>query len=221
MSNRSSGVIGGSYLQGDREIDIILSYLSREDMIFLKKLKKKRRNTGIIVALIGTGIFIGATYYYLISNNPTQSFLWIFFGWIIAMSIIREGTAMINEASKVETVGAGKYTVRSRIECVKCGYSEVRPFKHGDYVGKLVDDKCRKCEGPMKVTMIFAEPERKIKTVGMPLLPGMGGMSRELSLTQKLWLYLSRLIPPYGLYLRYVNWRKRDKNNLERQPHQI
>jgi len=211
MSESSSGVISGSYLQEDRELDVILSYLSREDLVFLKKIKKRRRNTGIIVALIGLGIFIGAMYYYLTSSNPTQSFLWIFFGWIIAMSIFREGISMINEASKMETVGAGKYTVRSRIECVKCGYSEVRPFRPGEYVGKIVEESCRKCGGPMKVTMIFAEPERKIKTVGMPLLPGLGGVSKEMSLIQKLWLHLIRIIPPYGLYIKYISWKNRRK----------
>ena len=200
--------IGGSPARSDRDLNEILSVLGREDLKFLRELRRKRRNMGILAILIGVGIFIGSTYYYYLFPTSDQTFLWVFFGWIIAMSIVREGVNIITESGKATSPGGGRYKVMSQVECLKCGYREVLPYSPGDYVGKLVDKKCPKCSGDMKIIKIFSEPEKKIRTVGMPILPGIGGTTGVLD---KISLLLMRIFAPFGFAFK----RYRSKSNSE------
>ena len=45
-------------------------------------------------------------------------------------------------------------------ECVKCGFKSLRRFTKGDYVYKTVGN-CEKCNEPMLITAVYAEPEKK------------------------------------------------------------
>ncbi len=203
---KGSSYIGEASFFKESELNEILSVLGREDLKFLNELRRKRRNTGILVSAIGAGIIIGSLYYLYMYPNATQSFFWVFFGWILAMSIIREGINMISDASKTVSPGAGRYRVYTAIECLKCHYKEVKSYEMGEFVGKIVDKKCPKCGGDMRVAMIFSEPEKKIKTVGMPILPGMGGASS--SVWGKISTIMFRLLPPLGIVYRYYSKRR-------------
>jgi len=186
-----------------------LSVLGREDLKFLRELRRKRRNTGILAILIGIGIFVGSTYYYYMFPSSDQTFLWIFFGWIIAMSIVREGVNIISESGKATSPGGGRYKVMCQVECSKCGFREVLPYSPGDYVGKVVDRKCPKCGGDMRVIKIFSEPEKKIRTVGMPILPSMGGATGFLD---KVYLLLVRIFSPFGFTFRLYKRKSGSKS---------
>ena len=205
MGRGSEGkyVADSSVVSSDRLINEVLMILGRNDLKFLDDLKRRRRITGIVVSVIGIVILIGAFYYYSIA--PQQGFLWIFFGWIIAFSLIREGFLMFSEANKAATPGAGRYRPFSKLICVKCNYSEVRPYRIGEVVGSKVDKVCPKCGGEMRVGAIFAEPEKRIKTVGMPILPGLGGASS--SAWDRFLLVLFRIIPPLGIVYRFYRSR--------------
>ncbi len=44
-----------------------------------------------------------------------------------------------------------------RLRCPRCGYSFVRAFQEGDYVGKLSDYKCPRCGARMVVEAVYLE----------------------------------------------------------------
>lgn len=43
------------------------------------------------------------------------------------------------------------------VKCKSCDYSLERPFKEGDYVGKILEDKCPKCGGDLVIKAIYVE----------------------------------------------------------------
>ncbi len=202
MSKENASYLSARPGNKDREIDEVLSVLGRDDLKFLRDLKKKKRNFGILITILGFVIFFGTTYYYFVAGTSEQAFMWIFFGWIIAMSISREGIAMISDAGKTEATGGGRYLIEERIRCVSCGYSETKPYSPGDYVGMEIDKVCPNCGGKMKIAMIYGRPEKEIKTVGMPILPGLGGTAGNVSLRDKIALLFFRLISPLGIVYR-------------------
>lgn len=51
-------------------------------------------------------------------------------------------------------------SVMTTTECVKCSFKSLRKFARGDYVYKTVGN-CEKCNEPMVITAIYAEPEKK------------------------------------------------------------
>ena len=188
---------------GDGEIREILSVLGREDLLFLKKLRQKKRNLGITLAIIGFLIFAGSLYYFTFYGSNEQVLMWILFGWLIAISIVREGIDMALDANKATMTGGGAYKVVATIKCTKCEYTETKPFEPGDYVGKEIQKSCPKCGGKMKIAMIYGQPEREIKTVGMPILPGLGGVSKPRSITDRVTLTFLRFFQPIGIIFKW------------------
>jgi predicted nucleic-acid-binding Zn-ribbon protein len=54
--------------------------------------------------------------------------------------------------------------MNTTIECIKCGFKNIRDFQKGDYVYKPVEDQCPKCnEKTMNVGSIFREVKDKEK----------------------------------------------------------
>lgn len=43
------------------------------------------------------------------------------------------------------------------LRCPKCGYKKIREFREGDYVGKIVDEKCPKCNVSLVIDAIYEE----------------------------------------------------------------
>ncbi len=57
-----------------------------------------------------------------------------------------------------------KQDVLTELHCPKCGRKMLRPFKEGDYVGKVAQDKCPQCGTSMVIVSIFAKvPKQKKK----------------------------------------------------------
>ncbi|HIQ23536.1 MAG TPA: hypothetical protein EYH50_00620 [Pyrodictium delaneyi] len=61
---------------------------------------------------------------------------------------------------------AGQRVV-SVLRCTSCNILIKRGFREGDYVGKIVDDKCPQCGGSVVVESIY---EEKVKSVLTSLL---------------------------------------------------
>ena len=64
-----------------------------------------------------------------------------------------------------------KPVLRTRIECLSCGYIVEREYRRGDYVGKE-EGTCPKCGSPMVVTAVYEvrrgerrEEERLVRLV--------------------------------------------------------
>ena len=54
--------------------------------------------------------------------------------------------------------------MNTTLECVKCGFRNIRDFQKGDYVYKHVEDPCPKCnEKAMNIGSIFREVKDKEK----------------------------------------------------------
>lgn len=53
-------------------------------------------------------------------------------------------------------------SVFTMVECLQCGFKNIRPFQKGDYVLKRAEG-CPKCYQSMLITSIYAESEQKPK----------------------------------------------------------
>ena len=49
-----------------------------------------------------------------------------------------------------------KPVLKTRLECLNCGYRVEREYRRGDYIGK-VEGKCPKCGSPLVVTAVYEE----------------------------------------------------------------
>ncbi len=49
-----------------------------------------------------------------------------------------------------------KPVIRTRVECLNCGYTLEREYRRGDYIGK-VEGSCPKCGSPMIITAVYEE----------------------------------------------------------------
>ncbi|MEM2104652.1 MAG: hypothetical protein QW717_07175 [Candidatus Bathyarchaeia archaeon] len=56
--------------------------------------------------------------------------------------------------------------IKTTVECVKCGFKNVREFQRGDYIFKEVET-CQKCNEKMLITAIY----REIREKGKPSFP--------------------------------------------------
>ncbi len=53
--------------------------------------------------------------------------------------------------------------VLTTVECLKCGYTNIRDFKQGDFIFKVVEP-CPKCNEEMAISSIYRKPEEKEKS---------------------------------------------------------
>jgi len=54
--------------------------------------------------------------------------------------------------------------MNTTLECIKCGFRNIRDFQKGDYVYKPIEDQCPKCnEKTMNIGSIFREVKDKEK----------------------------------------------------------
>ncbi len=60
----------------------------------------------------------------------------------------------------------------TELKCTACGRKMLRPFREGDYVGKVSgEDRCPQCDSSMVLTAIFARTPSKKKEGGIGVLP--------------------------------------------------
>ncbi|NIQ05531.1 MAG: hypothetical protein GWO20_07330 [Candidatus Korarchaeota archaeon] len=191
----------------------VIEKVGWEDIKTLYETKKKMRRNGVI--LIGTGILIlflvmGA---YLILGFfvPIQYFILIsLLISLVSASLVRYGFSLIlYKSERVFFPAGGKYTVFKRVACTECDFEKTTPFGIGDYVGKKTEEECPKCKGHLKISGIFAEPEHKIETIGMPIL--LGGVA-SLGMLDKVILTLDNILPISKLATKLFGERERKKS---------
>lgn len=191
----------------------VIEKVGWEDIKTLYETKKKVRRKGII--LIGTGIFLlflvmGA---YLSLGLFVRIEYFILLSLVISMvsaSLVRYGFSLIlYKSERVFFPAGGKYTVFKRVGCTKCEFEKTTPFEVGDYVGKKTVEECPKCKGHLKISGIFAEPEHKIETIGMPIL--LGGTA-SLGMFDKVLLTLDNILPISKLATKLFGERERKKS---------
>ena len=51
--------------------------------------------------------------------------------------------------------------IKTELICLGCGLKEIRDFKEGDYVGKVTDEKCRRCGNSLKINLIYSIETKK------------------------------------------------------------
>ena len=123
-------------------------------------------------------------------------------GVMTSVDVYKCAPDVIRDAKSIAIPGGGRYQVFSKIVCMECGYSEIRPWREGEYVGIKLSDKCPKCGGGLTVKAIFGEPEKKIKPIGMPIQV-MGGQAK-ISGWELLRYYLLDLFTPFKIAFRWV-----------------
>jgi len=182
------------------ELVDIVRYLGAEDLKFLDSLRRKRWILGIVFNIAGLGIMIGAILYANMAG--VQGWMWFLFGLFIGSLLMREGGVAIQESRSIAIPGGGRYKVFVKLTCSNpdCGYIEIRERKDGEYVGQVLDATCPKCGSKLVISAIFSEPEKKIKTIGMPILPTMG----QVSLIRLLGYYILDLFSPFKMAFRLV-----------------
>ena len=47
------------------------------------------------------------------------------------------------------------------LKCSDCGLKSEREFEAGDFVGKVFEKACRKCDGPVEVDLIYTKSQAK------------------------------------------------------------
>lgn len=191
---------------GERRVDEVVEvvrYLGAEDLKFLDSLRRKRRLLGFIFIVAGFGVLVGVMFY--VNLTGTENWLWFIFGLFMGSLLMREGNVAIQEAKSIAIPGGGRYRVFSKVVCsnASCGYSEIRERRPGEYVGMVLDAKCPKCGSNLVVDAIFGEPEKKLKTIGLPLLPGM----QQASLLKLLGYYIVDMFSPLKIAFRVVRRR--------------
>ncbi len=199
------------------EVREIVRFLGAEDLKMLDTLRRRRRILGIVLIIIGIAIIAGIPFYMNMAGS--QAFLWVLFSLFIGSLFFREGSIAIHEAKNIAVPGAGRYKVFAKLTCTNasCGFSKIRERRTGEYVGMIViDERCPKCDAKLIISAIFSEPEKKIKTIGMPILPTLGG---QIGFLRLLIYYLADMLSPFKLAFRAIKRKlhstgeKREKDN--------
>jgi len=167
-------------------IENVLDTIFYEDLKFIRNVVSARRRLGNILIVIGfimlllpiflfpailanlasggatTGI-LGQTLYLLIILLP-----------ILGYTFVKNGSILLRSIRYIKNPGAGQYRYFSKLECPKCHFTIIREKRSGEFVGDVTEEICKECNQNMIVVGIYAEPERKIKTIGYFPIPMFG-----------------------------------------------
>ena len=161
-------------------MDSIIDGIFSEDARYLRAFIKSRRKTGLILSATGMGLIIVPLVVFLMFPTillvedfmKLLGYIWgLMIVGYIGVRLVQSGILMWRTAPQILNPGAGRYRFMARLECPKCGFTLIRERRKDEYVGLVVDDRCGKCMESMRITGIYAEPERKIKPVGYLLMP--------------------------------------------------
>ncbi len=116
---------------------------------------------GIASRIIGLA-FAAAGFFILwtgMGTNDALSYVWSFVG----MFVMAMGFALLTSGSRQKEKKPPPPTV-TEIRCDSCDFKEIRDFQKGDYVLKLVEATCPKCQNAMTIEgvyMVREEPDEK------------------------------------------------------------
>ncbi|MEX0568907.1 MAG: hypothetical protein Q6363_007085 [Candidatus Njordarchaeota archaeon] len=175
-----------------KKVDDLVDALFARDTDFLKYMIKKRKKHGMILAILGIIIMLSPLVAFILLADilpflvpPITDFgslLLIFMiAYFIGFKLVQYGIIVRKEAANILNPGAGRYVFYSKLECPKCGFEYIRERKPGEFVGDTVEETCQKCGRPMRISGIYAEPEKKIEPIGYPLV-AIPGQSVTLSI---------------------------------------
>ncbi|MFQ5951695.1 MAG: hypothetical protein ACE5KH_06395 [Candidatus Geothermarchaeales archaeon] len=49
---------------------------------------------------------------------------------------------------------------QTELGCSSCSLKEVRSYKEGDFIGKVLDESCKSCGHTLSIRGIYAEPKK-------------------------------------------------------------
>ena len=116
---------------------------------------------GMITRVIGLaftamGAFVLFT---SVGTSDPFGFIWSFMG----MFVMALGLTMMTSRDKHKKPPPPTVT---EIRCSSCDFKEIRDFEKGDYILKLIEATCPKCQSPMTIEGVYVvreEPEEKDK----------------------------------------------------------
>lgn len=117
---------------------------------------------GITTRVIGLVFTAMGAFVLFTSVGATDPFglVWSFIGmFVMALGL----TLMTSGRNKEKKPPPPTVT---EIRCDSCDFKEIRDFEQGDYILKLVEAKCPKCQGPMTIEGVYVvreEPDEKDK----------------------------------------------------------
>ncbi|WEU40668.1 MAG: hypothetical protein OdinLCB4_001705 [Candidatus Odinarchaeum yellowstonii] len=118
------------------------------------KPSKLSRIAAIIIGLI---MAAGAAYLMYL-GIATNNFLYIIMGFLLFSFV----TSLLNIGARPVPSLMKPVNTMTVIKCDKCGFSEIREFRRGDYIFKELG-KCKDCDGTAYIKSIYTIEEEKGK----------------------------------------------------------
>lgn len=185
-----------SNLNRKKSLKKVIEKVGWQDIEKLYSRKNKIKRNGVILIALGILLpFLVVALHFIFPSFFNLTFFMggVFLAFLVSGTLVKYGYSLfLYQSERVFSPAGGRYSVYKRIECTKCDHVETTGYETGDYVGKKLDKKCSECGGNVRVTGIIGEPEHKIETIGMPVLPGAGG---SMGVLDKIFLTLDKIIP--------------------------
>jgi hypothetical protein len=111
----------------------------------------------LLVALVC--IYLGLTEY--LTGDPSTASLYMSTG----IATLAVSTYMMYQARKriVRIMSLEMQPLSSTVQCMKCGFKNIREFKRGDFVFKETEEMCPKDNVKMTISAIYREVSDKEK----------------------------------------------------------
>ena len=90
-----------------------------------------------------------------------DNFLWDYI--LIVSMIVAILAFMMSSRGKRQIELLIPQNIKTELICVSCGFKEIRKYREGDYISKISDEKCRKCGGNTKISLIYVVSQEHIK----------------------------------------------------------
>jgi len=156
------------------ELEKIVSLVAEDELKRIIELRRLNFLRSLIAFLIGFLIVIlGFFSIFILGLKTDYNTYWIvFFILILGMVFSAQGVRFLNIARDLKKLGGGNYSLKILVACTNssCDFTEEREWSPGDYVGKILDETCKKCGSKLQIVRIYGIPEKKLKSI--PLLPG-------------------------------------------------
>ncbi|MFQ5711939.1 MAG: hypothetical protein ACE5GD_09210 [Candidatus Geothermarchaeales archaeon] len=96
-------------------------------------------------------------WYLQIDGFGDESFLYLFVA-LIAIFVVMQ---LFDSMKKRRQFSIERPLTRTELTCPSCDLREVREYRDKDHVLKKTDEKCKKCEGNLIISSIYAIPAKK------------------------------------------------------------
>lgn len=108
---------------------------------------------GLVLAAVGAVVF-----FFGINDTSGLSLVWFFIG-LLTMSM---GFSLLTAGRKRKEPEPPPATITEiRCDNAECDFKEIRDFKKGDYILKVVNETCPKCQSQMTIEGVYVIKEEK------------------------------------------------------------